>query len=236
MPLDWLSDGMNSCKKGLGSDQMMEIYYAPPSIHGRKVLAVLYEKNLDFEVKKMSFERRDQTKEAYLKLNPNGEIPTLVDDGLVVYESTAIVEYLNDEYPVPPLMPESSYERAKVRMIEDLCDLRLYPAVFKLTTKASKKQELGEADQGPFVALLKRIETFLGKQEYLVGNFSLADCAFMPLVPSLEAIGLGNLFSQSEGMKAYVSRLRTRAGWRGASLFSIESKESDGPHDSPRTH
>src|SRR5436189_1104237 len=104
----------------------MELYYAAPSIYGRKVLAVLEEKGLDYTIKKMTFAAEDHKKEDYLKLNPNGEIPTLVDDEAVIYESTAIMEYLNEEYPEPPLMPEDSYSRAKVRMIDDFCDLHLY--------------------------------------------------------------------------------------------------------------
>ena len=78
---------------------MIRVYYAPPSIYGRKVLAVLEEKGLDYEIERMSFSTQDHLKPEYLVLNPNGEIPTLVDDNFVVYESTAIIEYLNDEYP-----------------------------------------------------------------------------------------------------------------------------------------
>ncbi len=87
---------------------MLELYYAPPSIYGRKALAVLDEKGLDYKIKKMSFTTQDHLKPEYLAINPNGEIPALSDDGLIVYESTAIIEYLNDEYPEPPLLPRSA--------------------------------------------------------------------------------------------------------------------------------
>ena len=142
---------------------MIEVYYAPPSIYGRKVLATLEEKGLDYTIHKMSFATNDHLKEDYLKINPNGEIPALVDDGQVIYESSAVIEYLNDEYPHPPLMPEDSYGRAKVRMIDDFCDLHLYPALIHcLVKKHIKKEEWAEDDIQNAVSKLKRLQEFLG--------------------------------------------------------------------------
>ena len=203
---------------------MIELYYAPPSIYGRKVLAVLDEKGLDYEIKKMSFVTRDQQNEAYLKLNPNGEIPTLVDEGFVVYESTAIIEYLNDEYPEPPLMPEDSAGRARVRMVEDYCDLHFYPDVVKcFIKKVLKHEELTDADKAPLSQHLKRIENYLGKQDYAAGKFSLADCAVMPAFVSLEAFGLQNLIAASKALQTYTGRLKQRPGYKGAGVLSFET-------------
>src|SRR6185503_1815333 len=70
---------------------VISLYYAPPSIYGRKVLAVLEEKGLDYQIKPLSFAERDMDKPDYLRLNPNGEVPTLVDENFVVYESTTII-------------------------------------------------------------------------------------------------------------------------------------------------
>ena len=86
---------------------MIEVYYAPPSLYGRKVLAVLMEKNLDYTIKAMSFMAGDHKKPEYLKLNPNGQIPTLVDEGVVIYESTAIAEYFRDRDKKVMLMMDS---------------------------------------------------------------------------------------------------------------------------------
>lgn len=201
---------------------MIEIYYAPPSIYGRKVLAVLEEKNLDYEIKKMSFEAEDHKKENYLKLNPNGEIPTLVDEGFVIYESTAIIEYLNDEYPEPPLMPEDSNSRALIRMIEDYCDLHVYPVLARCyLKKIVKKEELNEEDKKHLDEKLKRLEGYLGEKVYMAGDFSLADCAVMVVFPTLEVVGLYEELV-SEKLKAYAERLKKRRGWRGATLLSFE--------------
>jgi glutathione S-transferase len=206
---------------------MIEVYYAVPSMFGRKVLAVLEEKGLDYEIKKMSFADKDHLKEDYLKLNPNGEIPALVDDGSVIYESTAIIEYLNDEYVEPPLLPEDSYGRARVRMVEDFCDLHLYGPIVKCFIKSVLKGEaLTDADKKSVAENFKRIDAYLGKQEYIAGKFSLADCAVMPAVASAEGLGFPELAECSANMKKYIQRLKTHAGYKGASLMSLETADS----------
>jgi glutathione S-transferase len=203
---------------------MMEIYYAPPSIYGRKVLAVLEEKGLDYSIKKMSFASADHQKEDYLKLNPNGEIPTLVDEDLVIYESTAIIEYLNDEYLEPPLLPEDSYGRARVRMVEDFCDLHLYRAIVKcLIKKHIHGQELEAPEKDVVANHFKRLETYLGKQEFICGDFSFADCAVMPAIASADPLGLSETIPQSQSMKRYIERLKKRPGYKGASMLSFET-------------
>lgn len=198
---------------------MIKIYYGPPSLYGRKAIAVLEEKELDYEIIPMDLKAQDHKKPEYLELNPNGEIPTLKDEDFVVYESTAIIEYLNDEYPEPPLLPEDSEGRARVRMIEDYCDLHLYPAiVWCLVKKMLKGDAPEEEDSLPIKEALDRIEKYLGGQEYLAGEFSLADCAFMPVISSLKGLGLEGLMPASEAMQAYVARLQSRPSYPAVDL------------------
>lgn len=198
---------------------MIRVYYAPPSIYGRKVLAVLEEKGLDYEIERLSFGTQDHLKPEYLKLNPNGEIPTIVDDGFVVYESTAIIEYLNDEYPEPPLLPEDSSSRAKARMVEDYCDLHLFPALVKcFIKKVLKKEELTDADKAAVSQGFSRLELYLGDQQWMAGKFSYADCAVMTAVATLESLELASVGSQSAVFQQYVQRLKKRPGYKGANL------------------
>lgn len=203
---------------------MIKVYYAVPSIYGRKVLAVLEEKNLDYEIERLSFETKDHQKEAYLQINPNGEIPALADEDFVVYESTAIIEYLNDEYPLPPLLPEDSEGRAKVRMVEDYCDLHLFPPLVRCFIKKHVKQEdLAEEDIQEIAAGMKRIESYLQKQEYVAGKeFSLADCAVMSAIASIEGLGIADQVMTSQGLKTYASKLKQRKGYKGANLLTLE--------------
>lgn len=202
---------------------MIEVYYASPSIYGRKVLAVLEEKGLDYTIKPMSFAAGDHKKPEYIKINPNGEIPALVDDGMVMYESTAIIEYLNDEYPEPPLLPEDSFGRAKARYIEDFCDLHFYKAVVKCLVKGKfQGQPLEDADKAPVSAALKRLEEYLGKQNYIAGDqVTLADFAAVAGLVSLEPAGIGELLT-SAPLKKYLDRMKKHAGFKGANMFQVE--------------
>lgn len=202
---------------------MINVYYAPPSIYGRKVLAVLEEKGLDYSIKPMSFAERDMDKPDYLRLNPNGEVPALTDENFTVYESTAIIEYINDEYPEPPLLPEDSEGRARVRMIEDYCDLHLFPELVRcFIKKAIAKEEITDEDQKSVREKIKRIESYLGGQDYLAGQFSLADCAFMAAVASLDGLQLTENVCTSGPLKRYIERLKQRKGYKGASLMTAE--------------
>ena len=202
---------------------MIQVYYASPSIYGRKVLAVLEEKGLDYEIKAMSFATGDHKKPEYEKINPNGEIPAMVDDGQIIYESTAMIEYLNDEYPEPPLMPEDSFSRAKVRMVEDYCDLHFYKAVVKCLIKGKfEGKPLEESDKAPVSVCLKRLEDYLGKQNYIAGTaVSLADFAALAGLVSLEPVGIGDLLT-SAPLKKYLERMKKHAGYKGATLFAVE--------------
>ena len=200
---------------------MIEIYYAAPSIYGRKILAVLEEKSLDYEIKKLPPEGGGRPDEENLKLDIRGGVPTLVDEGFIVYESTAIAEYLNDEYPYPPLLPEDSQTRALARMIDGYCEFRFYPDIMEgHAQKSQSAADVSVETKGALAAHLKKIEDYLGRKEYPVGVFSIADCSLMPVFASLEALTLENELVASQPLKEYRDRLKTHKGYKGASIFS----------------
>ncbi len=201
---------------------MIELYYAAPSIYGRKVLAVLDEKNLDYTIKNIAW--GDNKKEEYLKLNPNGEFPTMTDDGETIYESTAIIEYLNDEYPEPALLPEASAERARVRIVSAYCDLHFYKAVIKCVLKKRANEEITEELIAGVAEGVKRLDTYLGKQEYIAGKFSLADCTVMAGLASLEGLAIADKVGITPKLRQYWDRLKRRPGYKGASLFTVKEE------------
>ena len=94
---------------------MIELYHADMSTCAQKVRLTLADKGLPWESHLFNLRRRDQHDPDYLKLNPNGVVPTLVDDGAVIIESTVICEYLDDAYPNPTLRPAAPAERARMR-------------------------------------------------------------------------------------------------------------------------
>ena len=94
---------------------MLELYNAPQSTCSQKVRLTLAEKGLEFVEHKLKLFQNDQLKPEYLKLNPNGVVPTLVDGGVPIIDSSVIMEYLDEQYPEISLTPADTKERAKMR-------------------------------------------------------------------------------------------------------------------------
>jgi glutathione S-transferase len=95
---------------------MIELYHNDMSVCAQKVRFALAEKKLPWERRHLNLRAGDQQKPEYLKLNPNAVVPTLVDDGTVIIESTVICEYLDDAYPEPRLKPADAVGRARMRL------------------------------------------------------------------------------------------------------------------------
>src|SRR5918996_3763750 len=92
---------------------MIKLYTFPASSNSRKVRMALIEKGLEFERVNVDLSKREQKNPEYLKIHPFGQVPALDDEGFILYDSTIINEYLEDEYPYPPLMPKDSEGRAR---------------------------------------------------------------------------------------------------------------------------
>ena len=94
----------------------MELYHNNMSVCAQKVRLVLKDKSLEPVEHHLNLRAGDATRPEYLKLNPNGVVPTLVDQGATIIESTVICEYLEDTYPDPPLRPKKTQLRAAMRL------------------------------------------------------------------------------------------------------------------------
>ena len=95
---------------------MLTLYHNDMSVCAQKVRVALAEKGQDWESRHMNLRLGETLTPDYLKLNPNGVVPTLVHDGRVVIESTIICEYLDDAFAAPPLRPTDPFERARMRL------------------------------------------------------------------------------------------------------------------------
>jgi glutathione S-transferase len=111
---------------------MLELYHSVNSVCAQKVRIVLAEKNLEYEEHLMTL-RGDQFDPAYMKLNPNGVVPTLVHDGRPVIESSVILYYLDEAFPNPPLMPKGLHQRALVRQFNKIVDEYVHVSCMILT-------------------------------------------------------------------------------------------------------
>ena len=194
------------------------MYDYPDCPFCQKVRVVLAEKDLEFEKELIDLHKAEQKKPEFLKLNPYGNVPVLVDDDVVVYDSTIINEYLDDEYPNPTLMPEDSANRARVRQLEDFCDNSFIPPAGLILAELHKPEGERDAErvrrcQGEISRVLARLETQLEGKEFLVGDFSLADIAFVPRVIILSQLGV-ELEARLQNVAAWIGRLRERASVR----------------------
>jgi glutathione S-transferase len=176
---------------------MMKLYDFLPCPFGQKVRVVLAEKGLSYDLVQIDLTQNEQRKPEFLRLNPFGRVPVLMDEDVTVYDSTIIAEYLEDEYPEPPLLPPigSSALRARARMWEDFADTSFTPQVGQLMAELTKNE--GEQDASRVQRLQQSVERMLiflnhelQGQDYLTGQFSVADIAFVPRLVVLKDLGI----------------------------------------------
>jgi glutathione S-transferase len=176
---------------------MMKLYDFQPCPFGQKVRIVLAEKGLSYDFVEVDLTQGEQRKPDFLRLNPFGRVPVLVDEDSTIYDSTVIIEYLEDEYPEPPVLPAigSSALRARARLWEDFADTSFTPQVDQLIGEMSKVES--ERDPARVQRLQKAVERALDYvnhelqgQDYLAAQFSIADIGFAPRLLVLRELGI----------------------------------------------
>jgi glutathione S-transferase len=165
------------------------LYYGSGSPYAWRAQLALEHKALPYELKVISFAAGDTRKPEFLALNPRHRVPVLVEDDFVLYESSAIVEYLDEAYPGrgAPLFPGDARTRAIIRRMICEVDEDFDAALDPLTTQAfSKKPE--ERDLKAIAdarkALLEELAMFTRamRGDYLAGPLSAADYALYTLL------------------------------------------------------
>jgi glutathione S-transferase len=165
------------------------LYYGSGSPFAWRVQLALEHKALPYERKVLSFSAGDTRKPEFVALNPRHRVPVIVDGDFVLYESNAIVEYLDEAYPGrgAPLFPGDARTRALARRLIMEADNYFSPAIDALTDYAFyTKPEQRDASLLPKIRerLVEELGLFAGaiKGEYLAGPLSAADFAFYPLL------------------------------------------------------
>jgi len=182
----------------------MKLYSAPLSLFARKVEIALAEKGLAFERVMAPFTQTEGYRPKLpevLAANPKGQVPVLDDDGLPLFDSTLIFEYLEDAYPTPPLYPAAARDKALCRLTELYADeimlvpLRalMYRSGPRSTDPDRRTRDREEALKAETVITdhYGEIERRLGEQDFLCGAaFTVADIAvFMMVLYSLRLAG-----------------------------------------------
>lgn len=173
----------------------MHLYSGPLSLFARKVEVALAEKGLVFARTMVAFTQTEGYRpkhEAVLAANPKGQVPVLVDGDLTLYDSTVILEYLEDAYPAPPLYPTDAAARARCRLLELEADEILLAPVRALMFRTeppgpdAKQRARQEAEAVKAEAAIdgnhRQIDARLAGQEFLCDAFSAADIATFMMV------------------------------------------------------
>jgi len=122
---------------------MITLHHHGSSVCAAKVRLVLAEKSVPWEGIYVDILRGDQFDPAYMKLNPEAVVPTLVHDGKVIVESTVICEYLDEVFPTPALKPDAPERRAATRLWTKAVDEHLHPACAELTFASCHRYIIG---------------------------------------------------------------------------------------------
>ena len=193
-------------------ERPIKLYDFPSSPNCQRVIVVMEEKKLPYEKVPVDLKKMEQKKPDFLKLNPYGKVPVIIDGATVLYESLIINEYLEEKYPETPLLPKDPAKRAKARVLLDYGMNHLdgpYQKIRKEMMKDEKErdQQLIEGARKELKHLLGRLEREVADQPYLAGEFSLVDAALIPRFVRLAGMGvlpdpsLPNLAKWIERMK-----------------------------------
>ena len=169
----------------------LELYWGSGSPFAWRVMLTLEVKRLPHESRLLEFSKEDHKSPAYLKLNPRGKVPTLKDGDFVLYESLAVMAYLDRKYPDPPIFGITPQETGLIwRAISETDSYLLEPG-FKVILplyfgKGLEKTEEIQAAAATIREELKRIDTALTNSVWVVGSqISAADIALFPLIQTL---------------------------------------------------
>lgn len=166
----------------------LRFYHGSGSPYSWRVWLALEHKGIPYEQKVLSFDAGDLKKPDYLAINPRGKVPSIVDDGVSLYESAAILEYLDERYDEPPLLfPGDIGRRALIRRMVREADQYAANALEELvenvlyTDKAQWRADPIAHGRDAFVRELDRWEAAI-TGDTLAGELSAADFTLYPII------------------------------------------------------
>lgn len=174
---------------------------------------VLLEKDIERSIEYVS---RGDDPSRLGEINPYGETPTLLDRDLALYDTSVIIEYLDERFPHPPLMPVDPITRAKTRlMISRLMRDWLAPVNALESGGAKMKKAPAELKKSIRDGLLVLSPLMTRQPFFLSPEYTLADATIAPLLWRLPALGI-NLAKQGEPMLRYAERMFKRPAFAGS--------------------
>ncbi len=187
---------------------VMSLFSDSDDVYSHQVRIVLAEKGVNVDI---IAAKQDMLPEELLTVNPYGTVPTLIDRELVLYEARIIMEYLDERFPHPPLLPVYPVARAETRKMM----YRIEQDWYVLMNKIRANEAADEARQQLIESLTSLEPIFADKPFFLSDEHSLLDCALAPLLWRLPALGV-ELPSDAVALQAYMQRLFEREAFQSS--------------------
>jgi len=201
---------------------MLQFYYNPISPNARRVWLTLLEKGITFEPILMNLDG-DQLQADFLTVNPFHHIPVIVDDGLRIVESLAILDYLEAKYPQPAMLPREPQALAKVRMVQNITANELFPRIVTLIYESENSPQFSKAIQH-IDTVLQFFTEVLGNSPYFGSNdLTLADIVAGTAVLYLPSLGVD--LSDYPKIHEWSERLIQRPVWQKTKISAADFEQ-----------
>ena len=197
---------------------VMTLFSTPTDVWSHRVRLVLAEKSLNLDIIDVDDENFP---EDLLDLNPYNSVPTLVDRDLVLYDSGVIIEYLDERFPHPPLMPVDPVTRAQFRLALYRIEQDWY-ALSSEIEEGGDRKPVTRARKALRDSILSSVEIFDAKRFFLSDDFSLVDCTIAPILWRLEVFGI-DVSSHAKPIHRYMEEIFSRPSFQ-RSLTELEQE------------
>jgi len=181
---------------------IMSLYSDCDDVYSHQVRIVLAEKGVNVEILSVSI---GEANSDLLAINPYGTVPTLLDRELVLYEARIIMEYLDERFPHPPLLPVYPVARAEARKMMH----RIEQDWYQLQQQIKINHEPEQAREYLVDSLVSLEPVFADKPYFLSDEFSLLDCALAPLLWRLPQLGI-DVPGEAKALNIYMQRVFKR--------------------------
>ncbi len=184
----------------------MMLFSSDKNLYCHMVRIVLAEKGISYD---STFIDLDNTPENLQELNPYNEVPTLVDRDLTLYDQRVIVEYLDERFPHPPLMPVDPVSRSRVRLLLQ----RIERDWMSLSNKITNGEDVENARKALQDSLVGASPIFEQKPFFMSDEYTLIDCALAALLWRLPSYGI-TLPIQAKALINYADKLFEREAFK----------------------
>ncbi|MBU2862508.1 glutathione S-transferase N-terminal domain-containing protein [Reinekea marina] len=200
----------------------MTFYSDPACQYSHRVRIVLAEKGVTVDIKD---HEPDSIPKEVTDINPYNSLPTLVDRDLVLYEHHVMMEYLDERFPHPPLLPVYPVARGESRQLISRID-RDWSASVDAIVAAKSKDSVTKARKELREGLLAISPVFADKPYFMSEEFTLVDCCVAPILWRLPSLGIELPEKAAKDILAYMERVFERESFQ-ISLSEVEQEMRD---------